>query len=561
MDGLQHLRFVAFAFAGADLLVEVDPSGCILFCAGATQRLLGVKAAALEGSAFANLFPLEERPSVAELMARLIAGERLAGLRFSLQRPEERRLAVSISGMTAMKGGGAMQIAIRRRDGGSRSRVDLQPADGPALAAMVAERIAEADLAGDPCALSILQLPNAPTIGLIDQALSRLRAWTLWGDSLLVLNEGRIALVHDGRLSPDRLIRRLTELVGAEPRCLGVMSLDCAASAADLLPALRLEMGRLEAGRPLGAVLLSQALRNAARAAVAPVTALRAAFSRSDITLLFQPVVSLRKWTVHHYEALSRVSSGDQLQLPGPLLHHASHQGLAAEFDLAVCRAAVRCCDDGQSLPDQAHVSVNISAAALATPGFADALLGVLGSNPRILDRILIEVGGLDRSTDLAETAHVLHQIRGMGCRITLDDLLSGGPDLMAIQRIHPNYIKIDTLSLRETMRGRTGVALLRALAQLCDDLGIGSIAKRVEEESLVRLLCDVSIDLGQGYYFARPARSFAQDFAPPRPAAPLPRPTVTRTQASTQAQVLPPMGFGRHALAKPGGMAHRHRP
>lgn len=561
MDGLQHLRFVAFAFAGADILVEVDPSGCILFCAGATQRLLGIRAAALEGKPFTGLFPLEERPTVAEMMARLIAGERLAGVRLSLLLPEDRRLAVCVAGMTAMKGGGSMQITVRRRDGGGRNRSDLKPADAAALATLVAERIAEAELAGEPCVLTVLQLPEGPTVGLVNQALSRLRAWSLWGDSLLALPGDRVALVHDGRLTHDRLSRRLSELTGAEPHCLGVMALDCAARAGDLLPALRREMDRLDAGRPLAAVLLSQALRNASRAAAAPAAALRSAIGRNDITLLYQPVVGLRKWAVHHFEALARIGKAEQLQTPERFLRHAADQGLAADLDLAVCRAAVHCLDGGTVLPDQAHVSVNISAAALATPGFADALLGVLGSNPRVLDRMLIEIGGLDRSTVLDETARMLRAIRATGCRITLDDLLDGGPDLMAVQHIHPDYVKIDALSLREALRGRSGIALLRALSQLCDDLGIGSIAKRVEEESLVRLLCELSVDLGQGHYFAKPARAFAKDFTPTRPDAPLPPPAVTRTHAAAKALILPPMGFGRHALAKPAGMPHRHRP
>lgn len=561
MDGLQHLRFVAFAFASADILVEVDPSGCILFCVGATQRLLSTKAAALEGSAFPNLFPLEERPTVAEMMGRLTAGERLAGMRLSLLRPEDQRLAVCVSGMTAMKGGGAMQITVRRRDGGGRMRSSLKPADAAAWATLVAERAAEADLAGEPCVLSVLQLPQSPTVGLIDQALSRLRAWSLWGDSLLALPGNRVALVHEGRLSTERLTQRLIELTGAEPHCLGVMSLDCTASAGDLLPALRYEMDRLRAGQPLAAVLLSQALRNATRAAAAPAAALRSAIGRSDITLLFQPVVNLRKWTVHHFEALARIGKGEQLQTPERFLRQAADQGMAADLDLAVCRSVVRCLDSGAVLPDQAHVSVNISAVALATPGFADALLGVLGSNPRTLDRLLIEIGGFDRSTILDDTAQVLRAIRATGCRITLDDLLGGGPDLMVVQRIHPDFVKIDALSLREALRDRSGIALLRALSRLCDDLGIGSIAKRVEEEALVRLLCDLSVDLGQGHYFAAPARTFAKDFAPTRPDAPPPSPGSARDHGPAKAMILPPMGFGRHALAKSGGMPHRHRP
>jgi EAL domain-containing protein (putative c-di-GMP-specific phosphodiesterase class I) len=560
MDGLQNLRFVTFAFAGADILLEADPYGSILFCAGATQRLLGVKAAALEGTAFANLFPLEDRPTVAELVARLIAGERLSGVRLVLDRPGGRRQPVCISGMTARKGGGAMQIALRRREGGGPPRSRREPGDAATLTALLAERAGEAELATEPCVLTVLQLPDGPSGGMVDQALGRLRAWSLWGDSLLALPGQRVALVHSGRIAAERLADRMAHLTGVDCPCLGSIALDCAPSVSELTPALRRELDRLAAGQPLGAVLLSQALRDAARAALAPVTALRSAIGRTDITLLYHPVISLRKWTVHHFEALARLGKGDALQLPERFLRSAANQGLAADFDLAVCRVAVRGLAEGTVLPPEAHLAINISGAALAAPGFAEALLGVLGSSPQVLSRVLIEVAGL-AGDGFDEAVAVLRHIRTMGCRVTLDDLLNGGPDLSAIHRVHPDFLKIDAITLREALQARSGVALLRALSQLCDDLGIGSVVKRVEHEPLVRLLCQLSFDLGQGHYFARPAATFAADFAPTRPAAPMPRPAATRAHAAAQALILPPMGSGRHALAKEEGMAHRHRP
>lgn len=558
MDGLQHLRFVAFALAGSDILVEVDQAGGILFCAGATQRLLGRRSAALEGEVFATLFPTEQRPTVAEITARLTAGERLAGMRLELQGPEGRRVAVAASGMSAMKGGSAMQISLRRRDSGRALPLSGRPAED--LAALVAERAAEADLAGEPCVLCVLQLPRGPSAGLLPQALARLRAWTLWGDSLLALPGERIALVLDGATAPERLEARLSELTGEDPGCLGVMAIDCQVDAAALLPALQREIDHLNAGQPLAAVLLSEARRNAARAAAAPLAALRAAISRDTVRLLFQPAVNLRKWTVHHYEVLARLGQGEAQQMPERFLRDAAQRGMATDLDMTICRAAVRALDDRALLPADAHVAINVSAASLAAPGFADALLGVLASNPRVLDRVLIEVGGLDRGSDLTEVAAMLRQVRAMNCRITLDDLLSGGPDLMAVQRLHPDFVKVDAACLSDALKGRAGVALLRAVSQLCDDLGIGSIAKRVEDQALVGTLCELSMDLAQGYCFTAPRAAFPQGFVPRRPEH-LPPPAAARTHAAAQALVLPPTGFGRHALAKSSDMPHRRRP
>src|SRR3569833_1463439 len=69
----QHARFLGFAFANADFLFEVDATGSIAFCAGASAGLAdgaaaGASAIALCDPAFAGTF--------GSLLQNLPAGER-----------------------------------------------------------------------------------------------------------------------------------------------------------------------------------------------------------------------------------------------------------------------------------------------------------------------------------------------------------------------------------------------------------------------------------------------------------------------------------------------------
>ena len=50
-------RFVAFAFASADILLELDDKGSIIFADGATRGLLGHEPAALAGQSFYEMLP------------------------------------------------------------------------------------------------------------------------------------------------------------------------------------------------------------------------------------------------------------------------------------------------------------------------------------------------------------------------------------------------------------------------------------------------------------------------------------------------------------------------
>ena len=64
-------RFVAFAFAAADLLLEVDPGGVIRFAAGAAKRLTGRSAEALVGASMEAMLTSADYRLIRQLLVRL----------------------------------------------------------------------------------------------------------------------------------------------------------------------------------------------------------------------------------------------------------------------------------------------------------------------------------------------------------------------------------------------------------------------------------------------------------------------------------------------------------
>ena len=82
----QRDRFVGFAFAAADLLVEVTRSGTIAFVAGAAQNLNGCTSADLVDSAFIELIAAADRGVAAALIAALDRGGRLVPILVRLAR-------------------------------------------------------------------------------------------------------------------------------------------------------------------------------------------------------------------------------------------------------------------------------------------------------------------------------------------------------------------------------------------------------------------------------------------------------------------------------------------
>ena len=78
------IRLLGLAFAGADLVFEIDPQGVIVFALGAAERLTGRPDAELVGRDWASLFRTSESALLATLRKDLAAGERRGPIRVEL---------------------------------------------------------------------------------------------------------------------------------------------------------------------------------------------------------------------------------------------------------------------------------------------------------------------------------------------------------------------------------------------------------------------------------------------------------------------------------------------
>jgi EAL domain-containing protein (putative c-di-GMP-specific phosphodiesterase class I) len=103
----------------------------------------------------------------------------------------------------------------------------------------------------------------------------------------------------------------------------------------------------------------------------------------------------------------------------------------------------------------------------------------------------------------------MLHQLRGIGVRISMDDFGTGYSSLSYLRSFPFDKIKIDRSFVKELEQRPDCVAIIRAVAGLGISLGIATTAEGVEtREQLERVRAEGCTEV-QGYLFS-----------PPRPAA-----------------------------------------
>src|SRR5690606_38115152 len=80
----QRDRFLAFAFAASDLLLEIGDDSQIRYVVGATKQLLGGPPAAVIGRGWLELFAPEDHPLLVAKVGALASGKRCGPVLVSL---------------------------------------------------------------------------------------------------------------------------------------------------------------------------------------------------------------------------------------------------------------------------------------------------------------------------------------------------------------------------------------------------------------------------------------------------------------------------------------------
>lgn len=234
---------------------------------------------------------------------------------------------------------------------------------------------------------------------------------------------------------------------------------------------------------------------------------LRQALDNQEFSLCFQPQIDLTSWQVTGVEALLRWRNpGLALLAPAEFLDLAHETGLIVPIGEWVLRAA---CQQNKAWQDAGippfRVGVNFSAREVEDPGFINLVRRVLqetGLSPHCLE-IEITEGQLIR--DRESTLSLLHDLQGMGVKISADDFGAGLSNLNTLKRFPVDTLKIDRSVIEHIAHNRHDSAIAAAIIGLGRDLNVRVVAEGVETlEQLVFLQAE-GCTSAQGFLFSPP--------------------------------------------------------
>ncbi len=232
-------------------------------------------------------------------------------------------------------------------------------------------------------------------------------------------------------------------------------------------------------------------------------TELRDALPNNEMQLHYQPIVDLASGQVTSCEALMRWQNPERgFVSPGQFIPIAEDIGLITELGSWALNQA---CMDAVKWPETVAVSVNLSAVQFDADDLYATVRKALQDSGLSSHRLHLEVTEtllLDNNT---KTRRVLHKLRADGVRISLDDFGTGFSSLSYLRSFPFDKIKIDQSFIRSSGENRQNIAIVRAVAELAQTLGMRTVAEGVETAQHLTTVQEAGCNEVQGYLFSKP--------------------------------------------------------
>ncbi|UNK78942.1 EAL domain-containing protein [Sphingopyxis granuli] len=232
----------------------------------------------------------------------------------------------------------------------------------------------------------------------------------------------------------------------------------------------------------------------------------KAALSRGEVAIFYQPQYDVASGAMVGVEALLRWRHPDLGLLgAGPLVTAARAARLECELTEHAHRVALAEVARWPKPLGKLRVSLNITAADLGDPAFADRLAAMVKAARVDPDRLTLELTEQAMLSDPTSAAAQLAQIRSLGCAIAIDDFGTGYSSLSLLARLPIDYLKIDAGFTRTIDGSDRDRIVVRAIVDLARALGLLVVAEGIESESQLARLKEIGVATWQGFLKSGP--------------------------------------------------------
>ncbi len=206
-----------------------------------------------------------------------------------------------------------------------------------------------------------------------------------------------------------------------------------------------------------------------------------------------------------HYEILLRMLDTDgKIILPGEFIPAAEKYGRMRGIDRWTIKnacKAISLCRGGE----QGVYAINISGDSFGDESLYGFVTQQIEKYSLNASQICFEVTETAAIINFHNALDFIKRIRGMGCKISLDDFGSGLSSFSYLKMMELDYLKIDGSFVKGIVESKMDRAIVKSINQIGHAAGIKTIAEYVENMEIYNCLRDIGVDYVQGYGIDKP--------------------------------------------------------
>ena len=227
------------------------------------------------------------------------------------------------------------------------------------------------------------------------------------------------------------------------------------------------------------------------------------ALDNNKFILYFQKIESLKN-NNHHYEVLVRMIDEDGKTIaPASFIPAAERFDVISSIDQWVVSNTLKIMQ--QDKYSHINFSVNLSGQSLSNLKFMNQCISQVADSEIDTTRICFEITETSMIANLSNAIRSISTIRGLGCKIALDDFGSGLSSFAYLKNLPVDYLKIDGCLIRELENDPINVTMVESIIHIGHKMKLETIAEYVETEATLNILRDMKVDYVQGYEIAKP--------------------------------------------------------
>ncbi len=233
------------------------------------------------------------------------------------------------------------------------------------------------------------------------------------------------------------------------------------------------------------------------------------------LRLATQVIVDLQTGLPVADESLARlVTPGGEIVDAEQFIGMAEGLGIIGDLDRYMAQLSMQRCKtrlEQGGTPGFAHF-LNLSPQFLARRSLVEELLQSAqnysencGLKPGAINPLVLEITERQRIGDLATLCADLQPLLDFGFRLALDDFGSGYSSFLYLANLPISFLKIEGWLVQNMQREPKIASIVESMAGFAHKEGIFCIAEHVEDAETARILREMGVDWGQGWYFGRP--------------------------------------------------------